>query len=217
MDLPRRSILIAAMSAALAVPVAVGAPPAGQTEYELVMTRDPDLAKGEQLYDACKQCHGAHAEGGMNGSVPALAGQPYTVLARQIVAFRVGLRKDNLMAHFTDRQYLLFSQPIADVAAYIARLTPPVSATRAVPHDAQKGAKAYARSCERCHGTMAEGNYDTQTPRLASQYSGYLMSQLDDAAEGRRIAMTEAHSQISPMPKRDALLAIAHYLESIER
>ena len=67
--------------------VASGAPVA-QWELGVVLTRNPDVKNGEVIYATCAACHGSKGEGANDGTVPAIAGQSYTVIAKQIVDFR---------------------------------------------------------------------------------------------------------------------------------
>ena len=212
----KRFIAFAGMSAAVAatISIASGAQP-GERELDLVMTRNPDLQNGAALYATCAACHGPNGEGITDGSVPSLVGQPYTVIAAQIVAFRAGTRGDPRMVHFSDRRHLSFSQPIADVAAYIARLKPIEAKRSTPPSDDSRAALGYARSCERCHGSAAEGKEDPGTPRLASQHFEYLVKQLDDAAAGHRVTMANAHAALPTSLTRDQLVSIARYLASL--
>lgn len=219
---------------AFALLVAISLHPAraaGERELELVMTRNPDLANGEVLYRTCSACHGPNGEGVSDGTVPALAGQPFSVLARQIVNFRAGTRSDERMVHFTDRRHLAFSQPIADVAGYISKLrrpagkivsSPPPPRPRSPsplppspPQNAERGAMVYVRTCERCHGPVAEGDENMVMPRLASQHYEYLVKQLKDAAEGRRPDLAAAHEGMSRKLTPDEMQAVAAWLASL--
>jgi cytochrome c oxidase subunit 2 len=199
-------LLATCCSAAWAVPVA-------QREFDLVLKRTPDAKNGALLYETCAACHGRAGEGVNDGTVPVLAGQSFTVIAKQLVDFRAGARGDSRMVHFTSGRHLAYSQHIADVAAYIASL-PPRPSTSPATTTFEHGAVIYARSCERCHGPLGEGKEDTLAPRLASQHAEYLVRQLDDAAEGRRPAMAESHAPLIRNLKRNELLAVTSYLAS---
>jgi cytochrome c553 len=188
---------------------------AGERELTRVMTRIPDLGNGEQIYRTCAACHGAHGEGIGDGSVPALAGQPFSVIARQIVDFRSGTRNDERMAHFTDQTHLSFSQPIADVAGYISKLKRLPGRSAPVRPDAERGAMVYVRNCEVCHGPVGEGDENMVMPRVASQRYEYIVKQLKDAAEGRRPDLAEAHTGMKRELAPDEVKAVAAWLESL--
>ncbi|MEJ1961668.1 MAG: c-type cytochrome [Gammaproteobacteria bacterium] len=191
--------------------------PVAQQEFGFVLKRTPDAAHGAVLYETCAACHGKNGAGVNDGTVPALAGQSFNVIAKQLVDFRAGVRGDARMAHFSDTRHLAFSQHIADVAAYIAALPSP--ARNAVPdgQDPKRGQPVYARLCARCHGASAEGNENTLAPRLASQHFDYLIRQLDDATQGRRSTMESSHtSLVSSLPRED-ITAVAAFLTSLPK
>ncbi len=200
---------------AVLCPAAWGVPVA-QREFDLVLKRTPDVAHGAALYDTCAACHGKNGEGVRDGTVPAIARQPSTIIAKQLVNFRVGARADARMAHFADSRHLAYSQHIADVAAYIATLPPPPPQPAASREVVARGALVYTRSCERCHGAAGEGKEDSLAPRLASQHSEYLMRQLVDAAEGRRPPMASTHSALVDALSREDRVAVTSYLATAE-
>jgi cytochrome c553 len=191
--------------------------PVAQWELGLVLTRAPNPENGAALYTTCAACHGAKGEGASDGTVPAIAEQSYTVVAKQIVDFRAGKRSDPRMEHFTDRRHLAFSQSVADVALYISRL--PHAAPKAPPAgaDVDRGAMAYARACARCHGELAEGKEDTLAPRLAGQHYQYTLAQLDAAPSGYRPTMVQSHSSFKDVLTRSELEAVAGYLTTLGR
>jgi cytochrome c553 len=201
----------------LACSGAVSSAPVAQWELGVVLTRNPDPQNGSVLYATCAACHGLKGEGASDGSVPAIAGQSYTVVAKQIVDFRAGVRSDARMEHFTDRRHLAFSQPVADVALFVARMTP--SPRKAAPAgvDVDRGAMAYARACARCHGELGEGKEDTLAPRLAGQHYAYLLSQLDAASSGSRRTMVESHAGFQKSLARSDLEGVAGYLTGLGR
>lgn len=201
--------------ACLVLASSASAAPVAQWELGLVLTRTPNLQNGAELYQTCAACHGAKGEGASDGTVPAIAGQSYTVVAKQIVDFRAGVRSDPRMEHSVDRPHLSFSQPVADVALYIARL-PPV-APKAPPKEAsiERGAAAYAKTCARCHGSRGEGKEDTLAPRLAGQHYRYILKQLDAAPNGERRTMAQSHSGLQGVLTRSELESIAAYLTTL--
>lgn len=210
---PTRSLFAALVC--LALSSSVSGAPVAQWELGVVLTRTPDLESGAALYGTCAACHGPKGEGASDGTVPAIAGQSYTVLAKQIVDFRAGVRSDPRMEHFTDRQHLAFSQPIADVALYISKLPP--AAPKAPPEGAHTdyGAAAYARVCARCHGKLGEGKEDTLAPRLAGQHYSYLLKQLDSAPNGERRTMIQSHAELPKVLARSELEGVAAYLTTL--
>ena len=199
----------------LALSTAAVAAPVAEWELGLVLTRNPDPKEGAALYSTCAACHGTKGEGATDGTVPAIGGQSYTVVAKQIVDFRAGMRSDPRMEHFTNRQHLSFSQPIADVSMYIASLPPP--APKAAPPGANtdRGAMAYARTCARCHGELGEGKEDTLAPRLAGQHYPYILRQLDAAPNAQRKTMAPSHAGLPKTLARGELESIAAHLTTL--
>jgi len=205
--------LMAIALASLGMAAASNAAPIAQWELGLVLTRNPDPKEGATLYAPCAACHGVNGEGATDGTVPALAGQSYTVVAKQLVDFRAGVRHDERMEHFSDRRHLSFSQPVADVAIYIAGLPPVAASNGPAGSNLAQGAMAYARACARCHGELGEGKEDTLAPRLAGQHSEYLLKQLAAATNGVRPAMATSHAR--PALSEDERRAVAAYLSTL--
>jgi cytochrome c553 len=201
--------------ACLTLSSSVGAAPISQWELGLVLTRTPRLEDGAVLYETCAACHGLKGEGANDGTVPAIGGQSYTVLAKQIVDFRAGARGDPRMEHSIDRKHLPFSQPIADVSLYITKLPP--AAPKSPPKEANidRGAASYAKTCARCHGARGEGKEDTLAPRLAGQHYAYILKQLDAAPNGDRRTMVQSHAGLQQLLGRSELQDVAAYLTTL--
>jgi cytochrome c553 len=190
---------------------AVYATPRAQREFDYVLRRTPDPMNGAEIYQTCAACHGVDGSGTSDGAVPALGGQVFTVIAKQLVDFRVRARVDERMAHFTDVRHLAYSQDIADVAAYISTVLKPRE-WRVLSGDlAAGGAAIYSRECERCHRAVAEGDEDTLVPRLGGQRHGYILSQLTAPAK-RRPAMHQAHKAFQSRLTQEDVRALATYL-----
>ena len=89
----------------------------------LMMTVEPILAggnasAGEQKSQVCQACHGADGLG-TDPSYPVLAGQHASYLARALVDYREGRRKNPVMGGFAAT---LADQDIRDLAAWYAGL-----------------------------------------------------------------------------------------------
>ncbi|MEP7243761.1 MAG: c-type cytochrome [Gammaproteobacteria bacterium] len=209
------ALLISAVSLGLLVAHVAAGVPVKERELDWVLKRTPDKANGAKLYETCAACHGNSGEGVSDGTVPVIGGQSAAVIAKQIVDFRAGTRREPRMEHFTDVHHLAYSQHIADVSAYVATLTPAVTQRKFSTEVIGRGSLLFARSCERCHGTAGEGNEDELTPRMASQHFEYLVRQLDRSATEWRPAMPEKHATLVSRVSRDDLTAIATYLSSV--
>lgn len=179
-----------------------------------------DPAAGRAVYADCAPCHGAAAEGVTATGAPSLAGQSGAYLARQLQAFRSGLRGDAAdpegaaMRPVSSR---LDDAAIADVVAFVETLPLPVTPV-SVTGDLRSGSNLYQSKCNACHGPNAEGNASLHSPRLAGISDGYLLRQLGrfrsgvrgghpDDRLGRQMALI-ARSLPDPKAERDVIAFI---------
>jgi cytochrome c553 len=150
--------------------------------------------------------------GSTDGGVPRIAGQHASVLAKQLLDYRHERRWDIRMERIADRHFLVDAQAIADVAAYVSRLSvasaPGVGDGELVQH----GAEIYAEHCKSCHGASAAGDADHAIPRLAGQHYEYLQRQIHDAVDGRRPNFATAHIRLLARLERDDIVGVADFL-----
>ena len=187
-----------------------------QREYTQVMAAKPDLAHGAELFTRCVQCHGADGGGVVSGSVPRIAGQHFSVLARQIVQFRTGQHWDMRMEGVAS-SHEIFSSPqdIADVANYVSTLEQDGKRGIGYGDHLDLGRAFYVSACASCHGKQGEGDAGKGIPRLAGQHAAYLVRQIYDAVDARRPALTASHrKRLAPLTF-DEVLGITDYLSRI--
>src|SRR6202045_5110498 len=87
-------------------------------------------------------CAGCHGDGGISQTenIPSLAGQPDQFTQWQLVFFRSGARKNELMQPIVEQ---INNEDIRNLGAYFAPLTPPkASAPDDNPDLSKKGAQA---------------------------------------------------------------------------
>jgi cytochrome c553 len=209
--------LLRALIALLALLCATSAAGAAlaQEEYQSALRARPDLVSGEQLFATCARCHGAQAQGSADGQIPALAGQHYRVLLRQLIDYRHDMRWDFRMEHYADVPTLSATQDVADVAAYIAGLKRSAAVVSGDGSEVEHGADLYAARCASCHGARAQGSDRNGYPRLATQHYPYLLRQLHDAVEGRRPNFPLSHVRRLAHMDRDDLVGLADYLSRL--
>jgi len=191
--------------------VAAAATPAARELAEILQST-PDVVRGEELYAPCAGCHGPEGSGNQDGLVPALAGQHFSVLARQLVDYRHGERTDVRMAANADRHRLQTAQDIADIAGYLSGLQRRGPGTVGDGMQVRHGASVYFRLCESCHGATGQGDAAEGVPRLAAQHYEYLLRQMNDAAQGRRPNMPQEHVRLLGELEVQDLVGVADYL-----
>ena len=212
-----RSLRARAVCALALLGLAQGSARAASTsqELDLVLERTPDPARGAKLYETCAACHGPRGEGVSDGSVPAIGGQPFTVVAKQLVDFRIGGRFDPRMQHFSDTAHLAYSQDVADVAIYISRLPPRQVPLQSSSPAADRGAVLYVRRCKRCHGSRGEGKADQFVPRLAGQHAAYIIRELTELPSEARPTIKQAHGDIATYLSHQEIAALAACLSQL--
>ena len=167
------------------------------------------IAAGKEKAEICAGCHGDNGIS-QTENIPSLAGQQDQFTQWQLVFFRGGARKNELMQQIAEQ---VSNEDIRNLGAYFASLTPPKSAT---PDDnpdlSQKGAQAaVGRRCASCHGDSFAGT--KAVARLAGQREEYLVKALNDYKSGVRsggagAAMTDVAYPLS----EEEITALAHYL-----
>ncbi len=168
-----------------------------------------DLAAGKEKAALCSGCHG---ENGISQTenIPSLAGQPDQFIQWQLVFFRSGARKNELMQPVVEQ---INNDDIRNLGAYFASLAPP---TAVKPDDdpdlSQKGAQAaVGRRCASCHTDSFAGT--KAVARIAGQREEYLLKALHDYKSGARSGGAGAAMSDVAYPLSDEeIAALAHYL-----
>jgi cytochrome c553 len=185
-------------------------------EFNSVIHSTPDPAHGQQLFDTCAACHGSNGAGANDGTVPAIGGQHFRVIAGELVDFRHDRRRDERMQNFTDSHHIDGAQDIADLAAYVSRMpVAPMSRGRVDGENLAHGSDIYSRQCASCHGSKAEGDNLKRYPRLAGQHYEYLLDQLHKVAQGRRPDSRSTHMHLLQGFKQSDYTGVADYLSRL--
>ncbi len=175
----------------------------------------PDPSHGAQIYRLCAECHSPKGPGTASSWVPEIAGQHPRVIHKQLLDYRSAKRWDRSMEAVASRHILKSAQDIADVAAYVATLTPRPSQSVGSGQRLPLGERRYASLCAACHGPRAEGDNSRRVPRLAGQRYEYLLRQLHDAVEGRRPNMAGGHARLLERFEMADFTALADYLSRL--
>ena len=164
-------------AAAAAAPPSPGSPTAAPPSPEVV-------ARGQELFALCTQCHLKDGGGNHVALAPAIAGLPQWYVYSQIQKFRAGQRG----GHFDDiagmrmRPMSLALKDDADVtavAAYVASLPPVKTKPALTGGDAARGQALYA-PCAACHAPDGSGNAVVLGPPLRNSNDWYQLTQLSN-------------------------------------
>jgi cytochrome c553 len=166
-----------------------------------------DVAAGKALAEGCAGCHGADGVSQMP-LTPSLAGQSDEFVQWQLVYFRSGTRKSEVMGPIAEA---LTNEEIRNLGAYYASLAPP-KPEAAADTLAQTGEKlARQHRCASCHADDYSGF--RAAARLAGQREDVLLKALHDFKSGTRVGSGVASMADVVYELNDAdMQALAHYM-----
>jgi cytochrome c553 len=168
-----------------------------------------DASAGKSVAEGCAGCHGADGFSEIP-LTPSLAGQPDEFVQWQLVYFRSGARKNEIMGPVAES---LSNEDIRNLGAYYASLPPPNPQSQS---DAlvQAGEKlAVEHRCRSCHSDDYNGF--RAAARLSGQREDVLLKALRDYKSGARVgsgvaSMAEVVTELSNAD----IQALAHYMAS---
>lgn len=173
-----------------------------------------DVQRGKDAYAECQTCHRSDASGRIAFNIPRLSGQHASVVIKQLMDIRSGLRvNEDMRAYMHDSDLAL--QDFADMAAYLQSLPVAGKIGQGPPELVPRGQAVYASDCARCHGEHGEGRAELFFPMLASQHYGYLLRELDLILSGERGNSNPAMPPILKNYSTDEKRAIAAYLAQL--
>jgi cytochrome c553 len=169
----------------------------------------------EKVKDKITLCAGCHGKNGISqmGNTPSLAGQPDLFFQWQLVFFRSGARKSEIMGPIAET---LSNEDVRNLGAYYAALPPPPAKSGDTADGlAAKGKQAAAgRRCASCHTDSYAGT--KATARIAGQREDYLIKALHDYKSGARSGGGMAAMADVAYPLSDEeIAALAHYLAGL--
>ena len=164
-----------------------------------------DAKAGERKAQLCLLCH---KPGNVKYGAPLLEAQSAKYLVQAISEYKTGKRPDPVMKSSGAN---LSARDIRNIADYFASRPPVTGAFSTDPAKVAMGEqRAAAMKCGSCHDPAFAGT--EAVPRLAGQTTGYLISQLEAFAAGRR-----PHPPIGAhFDKIGDVEAIAHYLTAMK-
>jgi cytochrome c553 len=173
-----------------------------------------DVRRGKDAYAECQTCHRTDASGRATFIIPRLSGQHASVLIKQLMDIRSGLRINQEMADYMHDSDLTL-QDFADMAAYLQSLPVVGKIGQGPPELVPRGQALYASDCTACHGEHGEGRAELFFPMLASQHYGYLLREMDLILNGERGNSNPAMPPILKNYSTDDKRAIAAYLAQL--
>jgi cytochrome c553 len=189
---------------------------------------EANLARGEELFVLCTQCHATDGGGDIATLAPAIAGMPAWYVEMQLKNFKSGLRglhQDDTggLRMYPMSLWLRDEADQKDVAAYVANLTP-VDTARELEHtgDAAKGQGFFA-VCSACHGADGTGNPQMGAPPLVGLSDWYLYSSIQKYKSGIRgnkpedpygAAMT---GMVATLPDDVAVRDVIAHIQALEK
>jgi cytochrome c553 len=168
-----------------------------------------DIAAGKSLAEGCAACHGADGVSEMP-LTPSLAAQSDEFLQWQLVYFRSGARKSEIMGPVAES---LSNEDIRNLGAYYASLAPPPAQAQ-LDALARTGEKLAAQHrCRSCHSDDFNGF--RAAARLSGQREDVLIKALRDYKSGTRLGSGVASMADVTFELSDAdMQALAHYMAS---
>jgi len=175
-----------------------------------------DAAKGQQLSAACGACHTQDGSRGTPAN-PILAAQHPEYLAKQLVEFKSGKRKNAIMAGMSAA---LSEDDMKHIAAFYASKTSKPGFARN-PKSVALGEQIYrggiiakgVPACSGCHSPNGAG-IPAQYPRLGGQHADYTEAQLlafRSGARGNNAQMTAISNKLNDAE----IKAVADYLAGL--
>ncbi|MEE9385427.1 MAG: c-type cytochrome [Nannocystaceae bacterium] len=183
---------------------------------------------GEDLYDACENCHGADGAGAPELKAPAIAGMAAWYVEGQLKKFRSGARgahpdDDPGMRMRPMSKSMPNDEAVAAVAQYVSRLPKQPSVSTLEGADAKRGASYYA-TCIACHGASAEGMRALNAPALSGANDWYLLTQIRNFKTGLRGADpmsdptgSQMRAMALTLPSDQAAKDVVAYISTLSR
>ena len=155
----------------------------------------------------CASCHGAHGLPS-DPSVPIIWGQQSAYILKQLNDYRNGDRNNQIMSSIAES---LSEGDVAQMAAYFSNAKWPAGAASPLPAAPQAMA-----TCQACHHPNLGGGVSPSgvAPRLAGQFSPYLIDTMTAYTDGERANSTVMPALMQSLTPADRK-AIAGYLAAM--
>lgn len=177
---------------------------------------DANAAQGGAVFrHSCAPCHGAAAQGDAEHAIPALAGQRFRYIVRQLANFAGDEREGAIMQRVLAHPTLKDPQTWVDTAAYLNNLPNREPAGTGDGTRVALGRGIFHEQCASCHKGDAHGDDEGFVPSLRGQQYAYLVVQLEKLAEGRRHNVDEDLVRFWRSLEQQDVHATADYLSRL--
>lgn len=164
----------------------------------------------EALSLNCNGCHGP--EGVSHGEyIPSISGLNYRYFMSTMLKFKKDERLSTIMGRMA-RGYKL--KELRAISRYFAGKNWGNAADKIDPALVRRGAGIHQEHCEECH--QDDGRFqDKEIPRIAGQWGGYLLLQLQDYQTGNPFMPQPEKmlQRLEPLDEED-LRALSHFYSS---
>ena len=160
----------------------------------------------------CSRCHGQAAQGNPARGIPALAGQRFAYLVRQLADFTERDRDSAAMHKALAEPRFRNPQTWADIAAFLNSLSPASTAQFGDGTNVSLGEAIFREQCSSCHREDARGDDDGFVPSLRHQHYSYLLKQLEQFIDGHRRNVDPDLEQFFASFDLDEKKAVSDYL-----
>jgi cytochrome c553 len=184
------------------------------TQTALSLDAHPDRG-ALQFSEYCARCHGSQAQGDASRAIPALAGQRFAYLVRQLANFAGFERDSNTMHGVLSQIELRGPQTWVDIAAFLNRAPLGDRAQTGDSAHVALGRGIFHEQCASCHRIDAHGDADGFVPSLRNQHYSYLVNQMHKLGEGRRHNVDEELVRFLRSFDEQDLHATADYLSRL--
>lgn len=210
-------LLIGALLPGLAARPAVASEESVDQVTRRALALDANPVKGRlEFREHCAKCHGLQGLGNAAAVVPAIAGQRFAYLVRQLANLSGDQRDSATMHGVLSAQPLREPQAWVDIAAYL-NVAPALR--RAATGGGGKtalGKGIFLEQCSSCHRDDASGDDDGFVPSLRAQHYPYLVNQINRLADGERHNVDEALVLFLRSFDADEIRAVADYLSRLQ-
>jgi cytochrome c oxidase subunit 2 len=186
------------------------------------------LARGHDLYDTCKPCHGVNGGGNQALGAPSIAGLPRWYLEAQLNKFRSGLRgmhPSDMEGHRMRpmARSLNIEGDVSSVAQYVSSMKPQPAPTTLTGGNVEAGSAKYTTVCIACHGADASGMEAMGAPTLINQADWYMLRQLEKFQTGMRGTDTtdvqgqQMAAMSAMVPDHQSMLDVLAYIHTLRK